>query len=383
MSTVASQVGSILAAAAPNPTLTPSTADPEFQREQDRIEEERRPGEDKATVEDRLEAADQRAAYTKWRETLTAAGVDPDSPAVQGMLGQYETDKEKLEFLESSSGILFIQGAAQTPGMALPISDYRAAFLQAGFGETGLPVRPPTTPMDLRSHAALAQNAAGGVGPITRYNDETGWAVFGNGTLVGPDGQVIFDPASDAPGSQRWIQSIQGTWGESQVSEWRKKLVDMGYLDSSEKNVRGWNTMFTTALRNYHFARYQNGGRPIAAAGGGGGQFAGQPLFDYTEITHQTKNSVAAMLEQYYGVVPEEEEVRRWTQFVLRQAAGLQKKFRRQEVSGYTSAAYGEAEETFIDQIRQDTAGYRRDEQENTTLRDSLRNAAAAASGLG
>lgn len=387
-----SAVGSALGAAAPTQYPTWGGAGfggmrgaPQYAPEV--VDEARDTRKDGETVQQSLERVEQEQARGSVRELLISAGIDPDSPATQLLLSTFgQTDQERWDFLQTPEGRSYLLGAAANPDMALPVSSYQQTLQAAGFDEGDVPVKATKPDISERTHQALAQMQAftQQKGPAVRYNEDTGWTVFGNGTLVSPDGQITFDPASTAPGSQRWLIDIQGSWTEAEVSSWRAKLVDMGYLSKEAKKARGFSQDFLQALQAYHLNRYVNGGKPIAATGGAGagGRFAGQPLFDYNDIEHQVKNSVASQLEQFYGVVPEEEEVRRWTNFVIGQASSLQKKFRRDEVSSYTSAAYGEAEETFIDQIRQDTAGYREDLEENTKLRDSLRNAAAAASAL-
>lgn len=342
------------------------------------------PGEAISRVEEKNQAE-------RVRGMIEAAGVDPDQGiGLLQTLGHLSAE-EQLAFLQTPEGEGLMSGMATVPQFALQITDYQAALMEAGFTQApehakvspkdylGPTIGPPTAE---QAEALEAEGFRGG--SFSQYNSKNGWTIYGNGALVGPNGELIFDPSKEAPGSTPWLRSIQTNWTEEQVSQWRKKLVEFGYLDPSAKNSRGFDTVFLQALQNFHANRYIYGnGKGVRASASGDGRFAGQPLFDYNEIDSQVRNSVASQLEQFYGYTPDEEEVRRWSQFVIRQATSLQRRFRSQDVGSYTSAAYTEAEESFVDQIRRDTAPQRQAVEENTTLRDGLRNAAAAAGALG
>ncbi len=332
-------------------------------------------------VEQRVEAGES-GAKNELMRLLETYGIDTSSQQVQFALSAIgTTDAERLEFLSSQAGTATLLSWSGTPGFAEPLTSYQAVFQASGFDSVPQPLRLT----DRKTHRMMDEITAQRGQPSFpyEYNEETGFQIFGNGTIVTPDSQVVFDPSQQAPGSEQWVRAIQGNWTEEQVMEWRGRLVNMGYLDPAEKKVRGFNAPFLSALREYHQQRYVNGGNALPWSGDGKlGPNAGLPLFDYNDIAAQVRNSVSAQLEQYYGNVPDEAEVRRWSQFVLREATDLQKRFRRKDVSSYSSAALGEAEERFIDDIRQDTQPFREAIEENTSLRDSLRSAAQVASGL-
>jgi hypothetical protein len=159
----------------------------------------------------------------------------------------------------------------------------------------------------------------------------------------------------------------------------------MGYLPREAKKTNGFDIVLGQALQAYHANRYINGGKPIAldaSAGAPGGKFAGQPLFNYAEISNQIHNDVTEQFRAVYGTDPEPAEVRAWTQFVISKGMDLQRRFRAQEIGSYQSAGLGESLETFRRQLEDDAAPFREAIEENTTLRDGLSSAISAIGSL-
>lgn len=330
------------------------------------------------------EATDRSRARESLRGFLESIGVDPDSPATQAVLaGVGEDDQARLEFLtQDPVGQATAAGLVSNPDTQAPFfrSNYGRTLADSGFGRGE--VSRPSVDVSERSRAALT--ARGERGAEVRYNEQTGWTMFANGTLVGPNGEIAFDPSRAAPGSQAYQTQVMSSWTEDEVKSWRSRLADAGYLDPEKRKIRGIDVELQEAFREYQYARYLNGGKAIPRTGdsGNAGRFADRPLFDYGEISHTISNSVYDHLRSLYGVEPDQAEVKRWTQFVIRHGMELQRKYRRDDVSSYAELGKQEAIETFVSRTQKQAAPYHEDLEENTELRDALARAASVAGGL-
>lgn len=335
-----------------------------------------------------VQVPDERPRSNPWREQLRdlleSVGVDIQSPVTQDLLARAgTTDRERFEFFRDDPiGQASLAGLASNPNARLPFynSSYGQALEAAGFQRDQ--VQKEEAPFSSRVGMLLAQSQKG---PEVEFNDETGWAMYSDGTLVGPNGEIVYDPSKAAPGSLRWRQQVVSSWTEEEVEKWRDRLVDFGYLPKEAKKGRGVSVDMLVALDEYHRNRYLNGGKPVPATGDdrAKGRFADQPLLDYNEISKSISNSVYEQLRSMYGNEPDPAEVERWTQFVISRGMDLQRQLRRDEVSSYAQLGLQEAEETFIARMRERTAPFREAEEENTELRDALSRAAAIAGGLG
>lgn len=301
---------------------------------------------------------------------LRSYHLDPQAPNVLAMLaGVGRDDESRLAWVQSQEGQQTLLGAASIPDNLLP--EYRTTYAMA-FAEGDF-AHPLYQPEGIRPGLSDFDQ-------LTEYNEKTGYAQF-PGVVVTPDGQVIFDPSSNVPGSPKWMQGVWD-WGEAKVGSWRDTLVEMGYLPKSAAKSKGVDVQFLQALQKYQYSRYAyGGGRPVASGMGEGAGSRGE-LLDFDNIRGQITNDVRNQFRNVYGTDPEDSELKAWTQFVIRKATQLQKEFRSEAVPSYSSAAYGEASERFIGKLEEDAAPYREAVEENTSLRDGLAAAAAAIRGL-
>jgi hypothetical protein len=311
---------------------------------------------------------------------LEQAGVDVDHPNVQALLTGYG---DMLQ--DPALGPALIANLVeQYP--AVPTQAYDQALAQSGFSGSFVP---PAQPGGLHGLAAREglQVAQFRAAPTYETQPDTGWIRYENGVLVSPDGQVAFDPTSTAPGSIRWQREVVSGWSTEKVSEWRDRLHKLGYLTKEEAKVEGVDNVLLNALSNYHISRYANGGKPVAGdLAGTGASGAGDkpPLVNFEDMSAQVRNDVREQYRRVYGEDPTDGEVAAFSDYIIRTATDLQKRFRRKGYGGYTSMAATEAEERFIEHLEQSPQAVfeRESDEENTALRDALQQSVIVANSL-
>jgi hypothetical protein len=328
-------------------------------------------------------AVDRKISRVNIRELFTAQNIDIEAAAIQEAIAFYggftgfETWASKPEN-QAMFQTLLLGWADQYP-LSTGTGSYAQATEMADFGGPQL-LQGASTPSEL---AGVDSDVLMTPGERFDRNPDTGWIRYKNGVLVGPEGQVAYDPSSKAPGSPQWMLGV-GEWSEEEVKKWRVTLQDLGYLEKTNKPSGTADAFFKKALSDYQAQRYLNGGKPMAwdAAAGAGG--AGQRLFDVEDIAPEIRNVVRDNYTRVYGVEPSDQEVTYWSQFIFRQTMELQRKFRGKYDDRSFSTAYGQAEESFIEELEGapkaqmllDSA------RENTELHDSIQSAIYVTQGL-
>lgn len=317
-------------------------------------------------------------------DVLRGAGVDIEDPNVQLYLQSSETAYEEGTLDTALAQLQAMALAQQYP--STPATEYSAALAASGFNG---PFRPD--PLDAYGPTSAAVREGGMAStelaptPTHRISSETDFVQFQNGVLVSPDGQVLYEPGSTAPGSLRWRMKV-GNWAPDKVSEWRKKLHEMGYMTEDEAKVKGVDATFLDRMQAYHEARYRNGGKPIAgdlASAGPGSSAAPKPV-DLNDFSAQIRNDVRDQYERIYGVRPSDGEVQLWSDYIIRHGMQLQRKFRRKYDSPMTDTAASEAEERFVEKLENSPQAQflRESEEENTQLRDTFERMAQVTASL-
>lgn len=311
---------------------------------------------------------------------LRQAGVDVDHQAVQAMITQYPDILR-----DPALGPAAIANLAETYP-AVPVQIYDQALAQSGFSGPFLAPTPPPGFSQLSAQEGLnvAKFRTGTPGFETQV--DTGWIRYKNGVLVSPDGQVAFDPTSRAQGSIRWQREVVSGWSDEQVGDWRQRLQQFGYLSKDQAKVKGVDQVFLSALSNYHIARYANGGKPVADdLSGAAGAGTKPPLVDFEDLSAQIRNDVREQYRRVFGMDATDGQVVALSDYIIRTAETLQKKYRRKGYGGFTSLAATEAEERFIERIEGSPQAefLRESEEENTSLRDALQQAVVVTNSLG
>lgn len=314
---------------------------------------------------------------------LAAANVDVENAAVQAML----QDPAIQELLRGPlAAAMVTELATQYP--AIPAQEYDAALQLSGFrGDFNL-IQDPADLVTLTAGTDTQIARFRETKPSVETHPDTGWLRFANGVLVSPEGQVVFDPTSRAPGSLTWQREVVPNWSAEKVSEWRERLHKLGYLTKDQAKVDGVDTPFLNALRSFHENRYVNGGKPVAgdlAGVAGAGAADKPPLLDFDDMQAQIRNDVREQYRRVFGEDPSDGEVAAFSASIIRTAETLQRRYRRKEYGGFTSMAATEAEERFIERLEQSPeAEFLRDsEEENTSLRDAIQQAVIVTNSLG
>lgn len=315
-------------------------------------------------------------------QMFVAAGVDIDAPLVRIYIEKAAADvasaddeAERQQILAQVQLYLPLL-AEQHPSML--VTDYARALEDSGF--TGpLTIQGTTTPSELRG-IAPSQVATGA--RSFSVQPETGWIQYANGVLVNPaTGALVFDPASDAPGSPAWLQEVQSSWSPEKVAEWRARLVEFGDLSKEQGKVDGIDQAFLTGLQNFHYRRYLNFGKAVPTDLAGIAGAGAVPEFALTAKDFQTQiqADVREQFRRVFGNDPSDAELNEWSRFVTQSAVKAQKAFERKGASPESalSLASTEAEERMIarlegspeSQFLQDSFA------ENTRLRDALASA--------
>lgn len=324
------------------------------------------------------------AAQQRVMDMLETANIDISSPLTQGWLAAMsgsltgqptgaEGWRSILNLLTGAEGALGIQGFLdQYPEAALTRpTPYSQALEENAFTQSYGALFTPTEQAmtGAREGGSLAPSGA----PDYEFSEETGAIRFANGTIVTEQGGIIYDPTADAPGSQSYLRDA-ATWDEAKLDKWKKKFVALGYMSKEEAKIPGFTTAFRQTLGTYWGNYYVNGGQEIAADAPGGGTGTKPPLIDYQDFSAQIQNDTRDQLRRILGAEPTEEQVRAQTQYVMRTATDLQRKFRGKDYSSPGSMALTEASERAIGNL--ETSPYAEDVRENTGLRDAMTNAA-------
>jgi hypothetical protein len=311
---------------------------------------------------------------------LRQAGVDVEHPNVQAAIQGFG---DMLQ--DPTLGPAMIANLAETYPAA-PLQDYDRALAVSGF--RGPYVAPQPAPGFGQLAAQEGVDVADLKPPTPNFETqpETGWIRYKNGVLVSPEGDVMFDPTSRAPGSIAWGRDVVSNWSDQKVAEWRKRLHDFGYLTKDQAKVKGVDSVFLSALSSYHISRYANGGKPVA------GDLAGVstpdekgPLLNYEDVSAQIRNDVREQYRRVFGTDATDGLVEGYTNTIIRTAMELQRRYRKKEYSGYSSMAATEAEERFIERLEGSPQAtfLRESTEENTSLRDALQQAVIVTQSLG
>jgi hypothetical protein len=298
------------------------------------------------------------------RAILIAANIDPDAEFTrQLLLSAGDTPEAQLANLTAPDAALTLRYWVDNfPDVMLNRpTPYSEALADNEFLAAPAPVG--------TGHIPPSQAPPSSTGYET--SDATGAIRFDNGTIVTADGGIIFDPSRVAPGSAEYLRIAAG-WDAATLADWKAKLVAYGYMTKEEAKGEGFTVQMRGALETYWRNYYINGGKPISAEGGGGGSQV--PLIDYKDFSAQIQNDTRDQLRRILGVEPTEEQVRAQTQFIMRTATDMQRKFRSKDYGAPGSMALTNATEQAISNI--ETSPYAQDVRENTQLADSLQNAA-------
>lgn len=314
---------------------------------------------------------------TEMESLLIQAGINVEDPTVRGLL----TEPAFQEILQGENAPGMFTFLKETYP-ATPTTAYDEAVVASGFDQIT-----PFTPA-ARGLAESGSSIAEFRRSTKNYqeNPDTGWIRYPNGVLVSPDGQVAFDPTSEAPGSLKWQREVVTGWDTAQVTQWADRLAEFGYLSKDQaKKVTSDDPTFLNALQSYHIGRYVYG-KPVSGELSGAGAAGSEkpPLVDFEEMQAQTRNFVREQYRRVYGEDPTDGEVAAFSDAITRQAMSLQKRFRRQEMPGFSGMAATEAEERFVERLEgsPEAEFLRESEEENTRLRDSLQQAVVVTNSL-
>lgn len=332
-----------------------------------------------AAEEERTTEAKNRTSRNQQADALLRSmNLDPSSEAVQAYVQSFLIPLGASDTLEVVQSQLF---TSQVP-MFLSANP-EAALTQPTYYDEALANYGFEQPYETSLELGVAQQRAQMTGslPSGYETSDEGAIRFPNGTVVGPDGSVLYDPSQNAPGSPQWMRAA-ANWSQDEIDEWRQRLKSMGYLSKDSKG--GFTLELQNALSNYWTSYYRNGGKPIASEqGADGGKPELPPPIDYSDFIAEAKNSMRSQLANALGVQPDEKLVNQFAQYVVRTAAQLQTQYRREDRQGTSSNLgyqYQQAQQEAIDAIL--TSPYARDQIENTRLRDALSNAASVTRSL-
>lgn len=325
-------------------------------------------------------------AYSEKTSLLKAIeqnGGDTDDAEVQLFVSQMQSEidsggisPEQIQF--------YALAMAQSHPSAIT-TQYSQAFEASGFSGAYDP-RPTAGQAQLGRLEGMEPEKIFGQPDPFRISAETDFTQFRNGVLVTPDGQVLYEPGSNAPGSTAWRAKI-GEWAPEKVKEWRNTLFKMGYLTKEDTKVKGVDTVFKDALQKYHDARYQNGGKPIAgdltAANAEARANRPKPI-NLEDFSSQIRNDVREQYERIYGVRPTDGETELWSSYIIKQGMSMQRRNIGKYDSPMTESAATEAEEKFIEKLEKTPGArfLRESEEENTELRDTFERMAQVTSSL-
>lgn len=318
-------------------------------------------------------------------------GIDVSDPNIQRLLNSIPQQEDSFN-QNPQLFVAFLNGAteaARQSGLVTQTS-YEAALEAAGFGTEPMGLSPELSGFTSPEFVVPAPPARGlahygiEVGDVPDYvvQPETGWIQFGNGVLVQPNAQlgdvnaVIYPAVTDAPGSDTWLRTAVPRWGADKVNEWRKRLIDQGYLNPASAKGPA-DATFLNALRQFQTVKYQNGGKPMALDINP--EDAALPSFNFKQLQSQIRNDVRDQYERVYATAPTDDELQKWSQFIMEKSREL---YKRGELA--PSQATAEAEERFVERLEgQPGAQYLKENlDENTQLRDSILRAVMVTQGM-
>lgn len=317
-------------------------------------------------------------SFDEAERLLTSAGVDTSNPAVQEILNN-----------ESARRVLFTPvGGGQISNLArrFPVNPQTAQYFQVAdtYGLNDLQQNPVGNLLSeiafggLKGQGVPASQAIADIYPQDanfRTDPTSGATIFKNGVIVDPQGQVVMPPGKAVPGSLPWLQEVTRNWSEADITSWRKKLVDYGFLPKGSEKQKGWSVELRAALVNFHHARYLNGGKPIKSDTNA---VRAQPT-DLGPLRPVIEEEVRKQLAGTLGQLPGEAQVKQWTDFIVHQGMALQ---RQKQLT--PSTALQVAESRAGNQVYNSPAGqYAVGVEENTSLADALHNAVMVTQGLG
>lgn len=322
------------------------------------------------------------SAQSSLMKAIEQAGGDTGDAEVQLFVQQMQSEidsggipPEQIQF--------YALAMAQSHPSAIA-TRYSEAFAVSGFSGPYDP-RPTAGQAQLgRLEGMEPQQIFGKPDPF-RISDETDFMQFRNGVLVTPDGEVLYEPGSSAPGSMRWRMGLS-EWAPDKVAEWKKKLAELGYMTAEEAKVKGVDTVFLDRMQAYHNARYLNGGKPVAgdlAATAASAAEKPKPV-DLNDFASQIRNDVREQYERIYGVRPTDGETELWSSYIIKQGMQMQRRNIGKYDSPMTESAATEAEEQFIEKLEKTPGArfLRESEEENTELRDTFERMAQVTSSL-
>jgi hypothetical protein len=325
------------------------------------------------------------------RAMLEKAGVNPDHPDLQPVI---EILQAELDDPDQQSNALIKVGeftamAVARPEYALPaVTQYGAALAESGFTEPfPAPELTPRGEKFARMRDVSREAVPGQFSRQPRFeqNDTTGWFRHRNGTLVSPDGAVVYDPLSNAPGSLAWQRSVVTQWSAKKVKEWKDRLVEFGYLSKEQAKNATVDQEFLGALGAYHQSRYIYGkATPTdAAAAGASGADRPKPV-DLKDIQAEIRNNVREEYRRVYGTDPSDGEVATWAAYIMKTGMDLQRKFIREYDNPNTATAVSEATESFIEKLEgsPEAEFLRESDEENTRLRETFERMAVVTNSL-
>lgn len=324
-------------------------------------------------------------------EMFRSSGADLDEPVVQGYLAKAKQDLRAAENQQEVTQVI-TSVQAYLPAIAqkypsVPATAYSQALEASGF-EGGVTQLGVTTPSELRGLNIPPHELV--VGGRFAEQPDTGWLQYANGVLVDPSiplgaaGGVYYKPGSTAPGSPSYLRNVQ-SWEPAQVSEWKKRLAEFGYLSKDQAKTKGVDTAFVDALRVYHETRYQNGGKPLASdlASAGGAEEYRLTAHDFQV---EIRNDVRAQWQSSFGGMPSDAELEEWTRFVTKTSLRAQRKLEKRGVPSSTAAgiAAERAGQELLEEVTTSPEARFLAEQneENTRLRDALESAVIVTNSL-
>lgn len=309
-------------------------------------------------------------------EALKNAGVDITAPEVQYMI-----DNRPDLLSDPKLGPLLVAQFAQLYPSGEQTA-YDQLVVDAGFENGFQPVAPSPGIAQLAAHERLDLMPKG-----AQFNaSEDGAVLYKNGVLVTPDGQVVYQENDEAAaGSRAWLENARSTWSDETVLEWRKKLVEFGYLPK-EQSDGAYDVTFETALRAYQEQKYLHFGKPIVVDASAGASLAAEIKLSPADLQAEIRGSVTEQFIKVFGDEPSDAELSSWSRWLTDEWTKLQKKLVKKGVDPVSAlgVAGTQADELFIEklgntpQVEYATENF----QENTRLRDAMQSAVITTSAL-
>jgi hypothetical protein len=325
------------------------------------------------------------------REMLAKAGVNVDHPDLQAVLDILQAELDDPEQQQNALikvGEFGAMAIANPEYVAPAVTQYGAALAESGFTEPFPAAQPTEFGGQFSRRRGVDQQDLPRemtTQPKFEQNDTTGWFRHRNGTLVSPDGQVVYDPISQAPGSLAWQRSVVAQWTPQKVREWKDRMVEFGYLTKDQAKGEQVDQTFLGALGAYHQSRSLYG-KPVAAdAAGAAGSGAEKPKpVDLKDIQAEIRNNVREEYRRVYGTDPSDGEVATWSAYIMKTGMDLQRKFIREYDNPNTATAVSEATESFIEKLEgsPEAQFLSESDEENTRMRETFERMAVVTNSL-